>query len=344
MARILFLYSEMMPYMEATIRSLVEDFGDEVIVVSWDKRKLTPNKANYPASVKSIARSKTDSQKIKAIIESFKPKLIYVSGRMDKGYLTAIRSLKAHLPVVAACDNQWNGSIKQILAVIFSRSLYRKYFSHLWVPGPYQYEFARRMGFRPSEIIFNLYAGNSAFFSERKIVPHREKKIVFVGRLERIKGVDLLVEAFTQIAKENRESWKLILIGEGSMRKEFSYIVNVECTGFLSQELLIEKLDGDCIFCLPSRSEPWGVVIHEMACAGLPIIASEEVGAAKDLVIPGFNGFTFPSESVKALSSIMHQMISISEEERLQMGRNSRLLGSRFSSTMAAASLRSVLS
>ena len=87
MAKILFLYSEMMPYMEAVINSLVVDYGNEVCVVSWDKKRLTPHNPKYPISVKSFNRSEFDVAKLKELIKRFNPGLIYVSGRMDKIYL-----------------------------------------------------------------------------------------------------------------------------------------------------------------------------------------------------------------------------------------------------------------
>ena len=52
---------------------------------------------------------------------------------------------------------------------------------------------------------------------------------------------------------------------------------------------------------LPSRSEPWGVVVLEAAAAGLALVVSDVVGAAVELVRPGVNGATVPPDDVAAL-------------------------------------------
>lgn len=47
------------------------------------------------------------------------------------------------------------------------------------------------------------------------------------------------------------------------------------------------------VLVLPSKSEPWGLVVNEAMVCGLPVIVSETCGCADDLVRDGVNGFTF---------------------------------------------------
>ena len=65
-------------------------------------------------------------------------------------------------------------------------------------------------------------------------------------------------------------------------------------------ELVAYYRDAD-VFVLPSRSEPWGMVLNEAAAAGLPLVATEESGAAHDLIEEGVNGFRVPAGDVAAL-------------------------------------------
>jgi glycosyltransferase involved in cell wall biosynthesis len=58
---------------------------------------------------------------------------------------------------------------------------------------------------------------------------------------------------------------------------------------------------------LPSRYDGWGVVVNQALGAGLPIIASDQVGAAHDLITPGENGFPFPAGDVTALGEMMRR-------------------------------------
>src|SRR5207247_9742522 len=59
------------------------------------------------------------------------------------------------------------------------------------------------------------------------------------------------------------------------------------------------------VFVLPSAQESWGLVVNEAMAAGLPVIVSDEVGAAPDLVEGKGPGIVFPCGDVSALSEIM---------------------------------------
>lgn len=105
----------------------------------------------------------------------------------------------------------------------------------------------------------------------------------------------------------------------------------------------MQYLESDCIFCLPSRKEPWGVVVHEMASAGLPLLLSSQVGAAKDLLIDGWNGYSFEANSSFSLKESLLKLLTVSSTRRNKIGENSRILAQRFSPRIAAASLKSVI-
>lgn len=77
---------------------------------------------------------------------------------------------------------------------------------------------------------------------------------------------------------------------------------------------------------LPSGRETWGIVVNEAMCFGLPVIASDQVGAARDLMRDGENGFVYPSGDVAALAARLQQVVDLTEEERRLMGLRSRRL------------------
>ena len=66
---------------------------------------------------------------------------------------------------------------------------------------------------------------------------------------------------------------------------------HVHFLGFRNQTQLPACYALADVFVLPSRYEAWGLVVNEAMCSGLPIIASDKVGAARDLVREGVNGF-----------------------------------------------------
>ncbi len=86
-----------------------------------------------------------------------------------------------------------------------------------------------------------------------------------------------------QKARSSNNDWKLILIGSGDMPEVDPSIVEVK--GFMKGPELAAESKRCGVFCLPSIYEPWGVVVHEFTMAGLPMICSDSVGAADDLVV-----------------------------------------------------------
>lgn len=64
------------------------------------------------------------------------------------------------------------------------------------------------------------------------------------------------------------------------------------------------------VFALLSRHEPWGVVVNEAAAMGLPLILSDRVGAARDLLHDGENGFLVPADDPVAAAAALDRVIA----------------------------------
>jgi len=94
---------------------------------------------------------------------------------------------------------------------------------------------------------------------------------------------------------------------------------------------------------LPSRHEPWGVVVHEFASAGIPLICSEATGAASTFLINNFNGFIFKNNNSNDLAKKMLKIISSTDKELFEMSKNSFEMGKRITPLSSAKNLLSVL-
>jgi glycosyltransferase involved in cell wall biosynthesis len=90
--------------------------------------------------------------------------------------------------------------------------------------------------------------------------------------------------------------------------------------GFRQVGELRDFYAGAGVFIHPALSEPWGLVINEAMASGLPILTSNNVGAAEELVREGVNGFSFDPEDVEELAGLMGRVAGMSPEERLAMG------------------------
>ncbi|WP_133162529.1 glycosyltransferase [Flavipsychrobacter stenotrophus] len=349
MKKIVYLYSEIMPYAISVMRALVEEFNVEVECISWDQNKRTPFVPENEKGITFHKRSAFDKQSIIAFLKRIDPFIMYVSGRMDALYLEGIMDMKSwsKCKIVTGSDNQWEGTNKQKLAAIMSHRLYGKYFDYFWVPGRRQYEFARRMGYPNERIISNLLTADSRVFAgayeknrthKQQRVPHN---LVYAGRFAKTKGIDILIDAFLAARKELNNDWQLTLVGSGDEISANEPFINIK--GFMSGAELAENSKDWTAYCLPSVKEPWGVVVHEFAMLGLPVICSTNVGAADDMVVNNYNGFIFESGNKESLKQAIIRLMSATDKELLLMGERGHELSKKQSPLIAAYSLMSIV-
>jgi glycosyltransferase involved in cell wall biosynthesis len=346
--RILYLYEELMGYTLATLRSLAAR-GAEVHVVHWDHRKLTPYRLPSLPDIHTYPRSELSAGDMQQLAARITPAITVVSGWTDRGYLRVARSLRSsQAPVVVALDGHWRGGPRQrVASLLGGAGFFRRYYSHAWVTGAYQFEYARRLGFDKDRIIFDLYSADVSLFLsayEEGIVvrtaayPHR---FLFIGRLEPIKGLDTLREAW-RLLGDGRRDWELHLIGNGSLRAGLEVGDDVVVREFLQPDALAREVAHAGCFVLPSRSEPWGVVVHECAAAGLPLIVSDVVGAGTTFLIPGMNGYRFRVDDPRDLAARMARITATTDEELLAMSRHSHRISQRITPESSAANLLSL--
>jgi glycosyltransferase involved in cell wall biosynthesis len=94
--------------------------------------------------------------------------------------------------------------------------------------------------------------------------------------------------------------------------------------GLSEGELARRYVEAD-VFALLSRHEPWGVVVNEAAASGLPLVLSDRVGAARDLLRDGENGFLVRADDVPAAADAL-RILSGDAQLRRRMGERSREL------------------
>ena len=222
----------------------------------------------------------------------------------------------------------------------------RRCCDYIWIPGLPQYEYARRMGFPVDRILTGLYSASNHLFEGDAISSHgrrRESSVVFIGNMWQDKGVNELVKSFDILHAEYPD-WGLRLIGLGPLvdryRDHSSYVV-VE--GFKQPHELPEILCSAGVFCLPSYRDAWGVVIHEAACAGLPIVATTACGANTALVHDSYNGFHCKPKDVESLVVALRKIFSLTTEERKIFGERSKALSQRYSPDLWCSKVLSVL-
>ena len=350
--KILYLYTELMGYNLPVLRQLVERHGATIDVVHWNRNKLTPYRPEPIAGVTFHARSSFTTEALIDFALKLSPQVVYVTAWMDRGYLPVAAALKSRgVPIVTGLDSQWTGSLRQRLGAQLVRWRYRpRCFSYVWVPGPLQYEYAARIGFHKDEVLCNLLTADSELFSrsararETHITPGAyPKEFLYVGRFADDKGIDILVKAYDIYRERLGGTWGLTCVGNGPMQSLLARHPGIRLEPFLSQPELVSRAQRAGAFILPSRYEPWGVVVHEFATAGLPLVLSGKVGARLQFLIDGYNGFTFHGDSAEHLAQSMVRMSSQDDAALIAMGAASSRLARAVNPELAAASLMSVV-
>ncbi|MGV3531269.1 MAG: glycosyltransferase family 4 protein, partial [Chthoniobacteraceae bacterium] len=167
----------------------------------------------------------------------------------------------------------------------------------------------------PSVAHFNIpYHCDLTAFQTAPRKERTDDNVTFLlcGQMIRRKGVDLVLEAFRRLGPRAH----LLLVGrEGELPELLAPIPEevrsrIHYAGFQAPDALPRFFAQADVFLLPSRHDGWGVVVNQALGAGLPILCSDAVGAAYDLIIPEENGLRFAADSIDAAAKAMQRMIA----------------------------------
>lgn len=324
--------------------------GYSIHCVRWDQNKKTPYEPNNEEGIFFYKRSTLDVDQMIALATTVDPVLLLASGWMDKGYLKVCKSLKGKIPTVSGLDNWWKGSLKQRIGAMLSFWMVKPYFSHLFVPGAYQYTFARKLGYKDAQILKGLYTCDQKNFSAQTLEILDRKKdnfpktLLFVGRYTEIKGIVPFVTAFKEIANQLPD-WKLELYGNGDLKNQLLALATdqIAVNDFVAPEQLKHAFANAGVFCLPSLHEPWGLVIHEATCSGLPLLVSTNIGACTVLLKEHENGLCFDVADSQSIKAALLAMCGSSPQQLLDFSKKSFELSQSLNPVLWADELLSVL-
>jgi glycosyltransferase involved in cell wall biosynthesis len=184
---------------------------------------------------------------------------------------------------------------------------------HFGIEG-YRVEFGRARPYHNMP----YYSELERFRVSRIASPPGGRAFVYSGSLSKRKGVDLLARAFVRIAPQFPLA-RLVLVGAGPLEQDLREILypvqdRVEWCGFQSwAELPRFYAKGD-VFCFPSRYDGWGLALVEALASGLPSIATDQTGAAIDLIAPGRNGWLVKTSYEAGLAQVMREALELPAE------------------------------
>ncbi|OLP18915.1 glycosyl transferase [Leptolyngbya sp. 'hensonii'] len=242
---------------------------------------------------------------------------------------------------------QWISRVyQQFAACLYVGEANRGYFRYHGVPDD-------RLFFSPHAI------ETDRFFAQSKVatqeaqrwkqelgIPAHHQVILFAGKFILKKRPLDLLQAFL---RANLTDVSLLLVGSGNLESELrtqaAHHPQVYFAPFQNQSLMPRTYAIADLFVLPSYGpdETWGLAVNEAMCLGKPILVSDHVGCAADLVHPNQNGLIFPAGDRAALADRLRE--AFADRARLQVwGESSRERIQQYSYAQATAGLMQALS
>ena len=253
-------------------------------------------------------------------INSWKADAVLIYGWCFHSHFKAMRHFKGKIPVYFRGDSTLIDEVagfKTILRRIWLKFVYRFVDYALYV-GTKNKEYFLKHGLAENQLIFVPHAIDNKRFDGagveienlakdwRKELKINENDIVllFAGKFERKKDPIILIKAANSI---KNEQFKIIFTGNGELEDEMKNLVsnneNILFLPFQNQTKMPILYTLCDVFVLPSKgpNETWGLAVNEAMACGKPVLVSEKVGCAIDLVKNGENGFIFKSGNVDDL-------------------------------------------
>jgi glycosyltransferase involved in cell wall biosynthesis len=289
---------------------------------------------------------------------------LVVHGHTPAATMIAAAAAKVtHIPIFMRCETHLGlrrSALKSWLRRLLIGTYYRRLDGVLAI-GSANSEFYRAIGV-PERRIFNMpYAVDNCRFMTGAQLAGGERKewragfdvnddrpiVLYAAKFQRRKRPDDLLRA---AARLNREGviFHLIMVGSGEMETELRALAqhlglsNIHFAGFVNQVAMPCVYTACDVFVLPSENETWGLAVNEAMCAGLPIVASSEIGCVPDLVHDGRNGRTFSACNLAGLTNALRPLLA-DPALRRRMGAASRDIITHWSYAECRAGLRAAL-
>ena len=142
------------------------------------------------------------------------------------------------------------------------------------------------------------------------------KNLLYVGTLVESKGLLELISAALAIGAPSSD-WALHLVGAGPLREELESKVRTagkqshfRFHGLRPESDVAELLGVADGFVLPTKREAWGLVINEAMACGVPVVASPQAGATRDLIEDGVTGFVVDPDDKQKLAATMSRLLT----------------------------------
>jgi len=292
-----------------------QNSNSKTLQIHSDRLELYPYKRSPRYFLQAI-------QSINRKIKEINPDIIHVHGTFAGFFLRTLFFLKKKRPVVIYCAHGWaflmdTSSWKRKVFATIERvlSLRTDYIIHI---SKHEYEMALQYGLsaKKSVVVYNGVSDAPASNALPFEVKRDKINLLYVGRFDRQKGFDLLLEVF----KENPfTDVHLYLVGDTVLKDcDYDYPSNAVKIGWVDNSEIDRYMKACDAVIVPSRWEGFGIVAIEALRNKKPVIASNR-GALPEIVQHGVNGYIFDFDNKEALVNIIQ---GLSKKQLEWMGEN----------------------
>ena len=339
--RVVICWISISGYLAACWRALAERDGIDLRLVVFPSLGTAdaPFRADLSAGlpVDLLEENYTDDvDHVAGLVAAHAPQIVVIPGWVVPAFRAlashpALRGAKFILTMDTPRRDNWRQKFTRLKLGRFLDRMDR-----IVVPGERSWQYARQLRFPEFKIRRGMYGVD---FSRWHGLHERRRahgggwprRFLFAGRYVSVKGIDVLLRAYSIYRGEHPDAWPLTCCGSGPMSGQVkSAGEGVEDLGFVQPQDQAEVWMKSGVFVLASRFDPWPLVIVEACASGLPILCTEACGSSVELVRSHYNGITVATDNAESLARGMSSFHDRYEQLPV-MGRRSQELAGAFS-------------
>lgn len=308
--------------------------GIEVKVITYAKSKATNFSNELMAGVDWEPRDRDgDYESLRKSLDEFQPQVLVVPGWLDRNYREAAKELsKQGVCCVLTMDTPWWGTTRQHVGLIALKS-YVKLFRYVAVTGERSFQYALRLGFKPSQVHRPLYGVDYQalrLLLDQRLAQPWPRQFLYVGRYADEKAIDDLVAGYRRYREQSHDPWPLVCCGKGPMESLLNGEAGIENRGFTQPSEVHQEMVRSASLLLPSRFDPWPLIVVEASAAGLPVVYSMACGSPVELVRDRFSGFQLGDQDPESFAETLLE-VEAKHAELSEMGKRASLFAEAYS-------------
>lgn len=225
-------------------------------------------------------------------------------------------------------DIKVNAGLKNTIVSFLTRHFYKKCDGFISQCNAMKYDMINKFGIAPEKIrnIYNPLSTRIEKKQQQNTTDEKETDILFVGRLERQKGIEALVDILNLVVKL-KEGLKIKIVGDGTLKSLLENVTTsngAEITHIPSVDNMSEVYSSSRVVILTSLYEGFPNVLIEALGCGVPVVSFDCPSGPSEIIEDGKNGFLIPVNDKSLFSQKIIYLLSNNIEgfipERLQNG------------------------